>query len=1254
MNGFRGTTRFAVRNRIGAGGMGVVYQAFDRERGGLVALKTLRKLDAKALYRFKTEFRALADLEHPNLVRLGELFGDGDEWFFTMELLEGSDFLTYVRGLEGTPRAVAGAETVTDEISTLIERTIDSDPPPSMPAADDPIAAAATLPPPADERRLRASLRQLAQGISALHAVGKVHRDIKPSNVLVTATGRVVLLDLGLVIDAQRKDALESGTQIVGTATYMAPEQASSQPVGPGADWYALGSVLYEALTGQPPFRGAPLEILLKKQSYEPPPPRTLAPDVPRDLDALCADLLRREPRDRPAAEQILERLGASHGLQLTLPLASIPSTPETPFVGRVRELEALRAAYAEAAAGLPISTFVLGESGMGKSALVRRFLDEIEAEHPGAVVLTGRCYERESVPFKAFDDVVDALAGHLTRIDQVDAALLLPADVAMLARVFPVLRRVPALARAAETRIPDLQELRARAFAALRELLRALARRAPLVLFIDDFQWTDADSLALFTAVMHGLEAPPLFFVATVRASAEEVAAAQLPAALATVQSVPGDLRTLPVCALSAEEARALATTLLSGGHGGGAGAGGSGNHDVGAIAREGAGHPLFIHELVRHLGASPGGGGAVRLDDALWARIRLLDPTSCRVLELIAVAGEPLPQRLVMQAAALDPGEVPRVTGVLRIASLVRTTGARGDDTIECYHDRVREAVTARLDAATQREHHERLANVLEATAGAGQDLQMLVRHLEAAGLLERAAAQAARAARGAAHTLAFERAAAMYATALQFGTHGDAVARQLRLEMADALVNAGRGTDAADAYLAAAEGADPAARLECRRKAAGQLLIAGEIERGLATLEGVLTEFGERLPTTPGRALISLLWNRTRLWLRGLGFTPRAEAAISARDLMLVDIYHSVGVGLALVDTMRGADFQSRGLLLALRTGERKRVVRGLGLYAGILASQGRRANARAMRILARCAEVVGDAPDSDLHGWVSGSTGLAHYVGGRFREGAGRLLEAEVQLRDETVGNTWELNTVRIYRLLALRALGHWAAMRRGLDECLRDAARRGDRYAETTASRSCNLAWLVADDPARARRELDALRWAPPEGGYHIQHWYEHRARTELALYEGDLGGARRVLDDARAQLARSFLLRVETIRNELNWLTGRLALARAVAGGPATLIEEAQASARKLAREPVGYAHAWGALLEAAITARRGDATATRDRFAAAVTLCEAQELRMCAAAGRLALGDLRGEEMMLEEGVKNPSKILAMYLPGG
>jgi serine/threonine protein kinase len=293
---FLGSTRFAIQRRLGMGGMGVVYQAFDRERNQVVALKTLRDMDAATVVRFKREFRALADVSHPNLVSLYELVAIETHIFFTMELVPGQSFLRWVRGHNADDPDSMDGDTV--ELSEIVPPAAETGstspgkrghltPRPRPPRPKEPVVA--PLPATLDLARLRPSLQQLAEGVAALHSFGMLHRDLKPSNVLVTRDGRVKILDFGLVTNLAGDAGVEDA--LVGTAAYMSPEQGARLALTPASDWYAVGVMLYEALTGRLPFVGSSTDVLMDKQQFEPPSPRELTPDAPQDLSALCVEL---------------------------------------------------------------------------------------------------------------------------------------------------------------------------------------------------------------------------------------------------------------------------------------------------------------------------------------------------------------------------------------------------------------------------------------------------------------------------------------------------------------------------------------------------------------------------------------------------------------------------------------------------------------------------------------------------------------------------------------------------------------------------------------------------------------------------------------------------------------------------------------------------------------------------------------------------------------------------------------------------
>jgi WD40 repeat protein/tRNA A-37 threonylcarbamoyl transferase component Bud32 len=273
---------YEILGEVGRGGMGVVYKARHRGLGRVVALKVLRSEAAADLARFRREAQAVARLQHPNVVQLFE-----------------------VREVDGRPllalEFVAGG--------TLAERVKGEPQPP---------------------RRAAALVRTLARAIAAAHDRGLVHRDLKPSNVLLAegdntrdpssapaadrALGSLVpkITDFGL---AKRLDEDAGQTQtgaIVGTPSYMAPEQAAAGgPVGPAADIHALGAILYELITGRPPFKGpSALETVDLVRHAEPTPPTRLQPGCPRDLETVCLKCLRKDPAARyPTAGALADDL---------------------------------------------------------------------------------------------------------------------------------------------------------------------------------------------------------------------------------------------------------------------------------------------------------------------------------------------------------------------------------------------------------------------------------------------------------------------------------------------------------------------------------------------------------------------------------------------------------------------------------------------------------------------------------------------------------------------------------------------------------------------------------------------------------------------------------------------------------------------------------------------------------------------------------------------------------------------------------
>jgi serine/threonine protein kinase len=1261
---------YQVLGELGRGGMGVVYRAWDDRHRKAVALKTLRGLDPAALYRLKQEFRALADLAHPNLVTLYQLHADEQSCFFTMELLQGVDFLTYVRAGRPAP----------GERTTAVLPVTACDPGPSVPSGNVPAAVVLS---PEQVRRLREGLGQLAEGLLALHNGGKLHRDLKPSNVLVTSEGRVVLLDFGLAAEVDRTGLHQSAEdRILGTVPYMAPEQAACQAVSAASDWYAFGVLLYEALTGRLPFTGRALQILVRKQEEDPPPPGALVPGLPADLDALCVELLRREPADRPAGRETLRRLREGAGASPP-ELRRPPPAQAVPLVGRERHLRALAEAYDAARQGRPVAVYVHGRSGAGKSALVQRFLDGL-ADAGQAVVLAGRCYEQESVPYKALDGLVDALSRYLTRVSPSEAEALLPRDVHALARLFPVLRRVEAVARAPRrgVEVTDPQELRRRATAALRELLARLGDRRPLVLAIDDLQWGDADSAAVLAEVLRPPEPPALLLVAAYR-SEEAAVSPCLRALLGPRETPPLDSRELAVEPLSPGEGRELALALL--------GAAdpealrrteiqsvqqerriGSPSYEAWAeaIARESGGNPFFVHELVQAVHTDPdragwaaAGGPGLTLPEVLGDRLRRLPEPSRRLLEVVAVAGRPLRQADACRAADW-PDEDLTALAHLRTGRLLRGTGLARQSEIETYHDRIRETVLAGLDPETLRRHHAALARVLEAS---GQyDPEVLAIHWQGGGDPRRAGGYYEAAAAQAAEALAFDRAAKLYRLALELQSPAGVEERRLRVRLADALANAGRGAEAARQYLEAASAAGADEALDLRRRAALQFLTSGHVDDGLAALRTVLGEVGLRPPRTPRESLWSLLFRRLQLRLRGLHFRPRDAGQLAAEEVRRIEVCWTAGVGLSMVDTVQGAYFHTRGLLLALQAGGPDHLARALALEAAHVSIGGGRTRQRTDRLVEAAEALARQVGQPYVRALVTLARGLAADFVGDWPAGLALCDEAEAVFRNSCTGVVWERDTAQRFALWPLLFMGEVNELRRRVPLLLQEALERDDLYAVMNLSLVLRpFLRLAADEPGRARKEVrEAMaRWS--QQGFHVQHMNRLHDEALIDLYEGNGRSAYERLTTHWPLLRRHHFLRVQQVYIFLLHLRARCALTAATAAAdPRPLFRAAECDAGLLRREQMPWGNALADLVDGGVALGRGDQRRAVDCLRAAVGGCDIGSMRLYAAGARRRLGRLLGgdegraltaeaDAWMAGQGIRDPGRMTALVFPG-
>jgi hypothetical protein len=680
-----------------------------------------------------------------------------------------------------------------------------------------------------------------------------------------------------------------------------------------------------------------------------------------------------------------------------------------------------------------------------------------------------------------------------------------------------------------------------------------------------------------------------------------------------------------------------------------------------------------MFLEELARYAGQAQAIPGAVTLDDAVSARAGELDSTTRNVLRAIATAGQPTAQAVIAEAAGVPFAVYAESAAILRDARLARARGTRQEDLVEPYHDRVREAVYARIDPPARAALHASLGASFERR---GANVELLHSHFAAAGDGARATRYAELAADAAARALAFDRAAALYQSALLGGPDPER-RRRLLVLMGQCLIDAGRSKEAAESFLEAARtgAVSRDASLELLRRAAEQFLVSGHLAPGIDALRRVLSASGLSLPASRLVALARLGWCQFRLARRPLAWSARTPDAVDPAAAARIDLCWSVSAGLGLVDSLRSILFVHHGAFLALEHGDEGRLARSLAAAAVAEAGLGRRAQAARLGEACRRA-AAGAGTDRDRFYGVLAEFAQRFFLANDWRGCLDGTREAQRLWRSGGRTEGWESELVEQFACWSLDNMGHIEELRARVPAKIRAAQRAGNRFIEVNFRTQFVNLLLVEDRPDDARRDvLDAIAsWPRIDDEFGNQDYLALRNLTYVAIYEGDAAEVARKLPEWKRYFG-SLISRVIFLRQDALYWTGAasLFLARATGRGApeterASHLRAAERAARDLQRFDLPMAAASALHLRAGVAACRGETDLARDLLAKALVEAEAHGTDLHAACIRWRLAELLGhggdgsegrelrakaDEWMGTNAVRAPARLVAAVLPG-
>ena len=507
--------RYNVSDFLGEGGKKRVYLAHDTllDREVAFALIKTDGLDATSRTRITREAQAMGRLgTHPNIVTVFDLGVEGSDPYMVTELMGGGDVEGLLEAAVGTHSPAVGRVGNVKDASTS-----------SVVGAygDTPTGGASPAPTRSNGLPLARTIeiaKAVCDGLEFAHARGVVHRDLKPGNVWLTEDGTAKIGDFGLAMMTDRS-RLTREDMMVGTVSYMPPEQATGGEITSKADLYSLGAMLYEMVTGRPPFLGdTDVAIIGQHINTAPVAPTWHSGDCPRPLEALILRLLAKDPSERPdSAQDVFNALNTidltARGETVEREANSLESLAGGVFVGRQAEMDQLRAALEDVLGGRGRLVTLVGEPGIGKT----RTSEELTtyAGLRGAQVLWGRCYEGGGAP--PYWPWVQAIRSYVRDIDPDELRRQMGSSASVVAEIVTDVKdRLPEVQ--SPPPIDDPNSARFRLFDSITSFLKTASQSQPLVIVLDDLHWSDQPTLTFLEFIARELNQSRVMLLCTYR----------------------------------------------------------------------------------------------------------------------------------------------------------------------------------------------------------------------------------------------------------------------------------------------------------------------------------------------------------------------------------------------------------------------------------------------------------------------------------------------------------------------------------------------------------------------------------------------------------------------------------------------------------------------------------------------------------------------------------------------------------------